>query len=105
MSIFDQWNAALRERCLGPHALVEDNSRRARATTLLNLRAVWTPTALERANVEFYGERLNALNSRRSDVEYWYASRLSGEPPAGVEGVHSRIVEPRTMRGGVRGRF
>ncbi len=104
-AIFDGWNAALRVRHLGPHALVEDNSVRSPGTTQLNLRAAWTPRRADGGRFELYGELLNVFDTRAKDVDYYYVSRLPGEPPEGVAGLHSRVVEPRSVRVGVRVSF
>lgn len=100
---FRQWNAALRLRYLGPHALIEDNSVRGDDTFLVNARIAWTPEDL--AGLEFHAELLNLLNSKDHDIDYFYATRFPGEPPEGVEGRNSRIVEPRQLRVGVTKRF
>ncbi len=98
--VFDRWNAAARVRHLGPHALVEDGSAQGEATTLVNFRAAFTP-----GRVEFYAELLNAFDSRAHDVDYFYTTRLPGEPAAGVEGFNSRVAEPRQLRIGVKMKF
>lgn len=101
-ALFDTWNASMRVRHLGPHALGEDNSVRSSGTTLVNLRTAWTPRQWGDGRLEVFAELLNAFDSRRKDVDYFYASRLPGEPAEGVEGLHSRVVEPRSLRVGVR---
>jgi outer membrane receptor protein involved in Fe transport len=100
-AIFPQWNAAARLRYLGPHPLIEDNSERGEETLLLNLRAAWTGFK----GWELYGELLNALDSKAHDIDYFYATRLPGEPPEGIEGRNSRVVEPRQVRIGVKKTF
>lgn len=79
------------------HPLIEDNSRRGESTALLNFRAAWTP--------HNYGELLNALDSKRHDVDYFYATRLPGEPLEGIEDFNARVVEPRLFRIGVKKTF
>jgi len=103
---FPDWNAAMRVRYLGPHALVEDNSVRGASTTLVNARVAWTPQdiALLRG-WEVHAELLNILDSQDDDIDYFYATRLPGEPLGGFEGVNSRVVEPRQLRVGVTKRF
>ena len=100
-AIFPRWNAAARLRYLGPHALIEDNSVRGQDTMLVNLRAAWTGFE----GWEIYGELLNALGSDAHDIDYFYATRLPGEPAGGIEGRNSRVVEPRQVRVGVKMRF
>ena len=41
---------------------------------------------------------LNLLDSKASDIQYYYASRLPGEPAGGVDDVHFHPVEPRLLR-------
>lgn len=94
---FDRVNVTLRVRHLGPHALIEDNSARGEATTLVNGRIAFTP-----GKWEFSVELLNILNSRSHDVDYYYATRLPGEPAEGVEGYNVKIAEPRQIRVGIK---
>ena len=100
-AIFRDWNAALRFRYLGPHPLIEDNSERGEETLLVNLRAAWTGFK----GWEIYGELLNALDSKAHDIDYFYATRLPGEPSEGIEGRNSRVVEPRQVRIGLKKTF
>ncbi|MFN3582895.1 TonB-dependent receptor [Phenylobacterium sp.] len=99
--IRERWNAGLRVRHLGSHALVEDNSLRSEPATIVNLRAAWTP-----GRYEIYGELLNLLDSKKKDIEYVYESYLPQIDLDGpVEDIHSRAVEPRMARAGVKVSF
>ena len=85
--------AGVRLRRFGAYALVEDNSVRARASTLVNAELGY----------QFAGARLeagilNLLGSRDRDIQYFYASRLPGEPADGVADVHFHPAEPRQVR-------
>jgi hypothetical protein len=40
----------------------------------------------------------NLTGRDTNDIEYFYRSRLAGEPAAGVEGLHVHPAEPRTVR-------
>ena len=102
-AIFPEFNAAARARYLGPHPLIEDNSRRGESTLLINLRAAWTPSNL--AGFEIYGELLNVFDSKRHDIDYFYATRLPSEPPEGIEDFNSRVVEPQQFRVGIKKTF
>jgi hypothetical protein len=44
----------------------------------------------------FFAPRV--FDTTRADADYYYASRLPGEPIDGIDGIHSRAVEPRMMR-------
>lgn len=102
-ALFPEWNAAARLRYLGPHPLVEDNSERGEDTLLVNLRTAWTPT--NGGGWEIYAEVLNLFDSHAHDIDYVYATRFPGEPPEGIEGRNSRVVEPRQLRVGVKKTF
>jgi hypothetical protein len=87
------WFGAIRVRHFGSYALIDDNSVRASATTMLNADAGFLFSKV-RVQVSL----LNALNSRANDIQYYYASRLQGEPADGVNDVHLHPVEPRQLR-------
>lgn len=87
------WQGAVRVRQIGPRPLIEDNSVRGSATTVANARIGRT---FGRIDVGI--DMLNLFDTKRADADYFYASRLPGEPPDGLEGIHSRAVEPRQMR-------
>jgi outer membrane receptor protein involved in Fe transport len=103
--IFPEFNFAARLRYLGPHPLIEDNSQRGEPTALVNLRAAWTPQHAWLHGWEINVELLNALGSKADDIDYYYVTRLPGEPADGIEGRNSRIVEPRQVRVGIKKTF
>jgi hypothetical protein len=43
-------------------------------------------------------EVLNLFDSKDHDIDYFYASRLPGEPADGIEDIHYHIFEPRQLR-------
>lgn len=102
-AIFPEFNAALRVRYLGPHALIEDNSQRGERTLLVNGRAAWTPEML--GGFELHADLLNIFNVAHDDIDYYYETRFPGEPAEGVLGRNSRVVEPRQIRIGLTKRF
>lgn len=87
-------SAALRIRHFGEYPLIEDNSVRAGAVTLVNSEVGYRFGPRFRLEVAL----LNLLNTAASDIEYFYTSRLPGEPLEGVADVHFHPVEPRQMR-------
>jgi hypothetical protein len=89
-----RWSGAVRWRHFGPRALVEDNTVRSADSNLVSLDAGVriSPRLTIRADV------LNAFNSRSSDIDYFYTSRVAGEPAQGVDDVHVHPVEPFTVR-------
>ena len=88
------WFGQFQLRYFGPRALVEDNSVRSKATTLAYLRAGYKINRDARIAVDVF----NLFDRRGSDIDYYYASRLQGEPAAGVNDVHFHPVEPRSVR-------
>ena len=85
---------AVRVRRFGSYPLVEDNRVRARSSALLSADVGYQLASGTRLRATV----LNLLNGRGDDIQYFYASRLPGEPLSGVEGVHSHPVEPRQVR-------
>lgn len=84
---------SLRVRHFGPRPLIEDNSVRSASTTLLNLQGGYKSKGWQ---AQF--DILNLLNARDNDIDYFYVSRLPGEPAAGIADIHLHPVEPRTVR-------
>ena len=85
---------SVRWRYFGPRALIEDVTVRSRATSLVSLEAGYRLTRSLRLAVDVF----NVLDARHSDVDYFYASRLPGEPAEGIEDVHLHPTLPRTAR-------
>jgi hypothetical protein len=93
----DGWHrtfGSLRWRYFGPRTLIEDNSVQSKATSLVNLQAGYQLTTKLKLAVDVF----NAFNSTDSDIDYFYASRLPGDPPGGVEDIHTHPTLPRTAR-------
>jgi hypothetical protein len=84
---------SLRARYFGPRPLIENGSVESDPTTLFNLQVGYTYK-----NFVAQLDILNLLDSKDHDIDYFYASRLQGEPAAGMEGIHFHPVEPRTVR-------
>lgn len=86
-------HGGVRVRHLGRYALIEDNSIRSQPTTLVNLAA-----GRDFAGVRLDFELLNVFNENARDIQYYYASRLPGEPVDGVDDIHFHPVESRQVR-------
>ena len=82
----------------GPRPLSDDDSVRSKATSLVDLEAGYRFTPSLRIAVDVF----NLFDARHSDVDYFYASRLPGEPAEGLEGLHLHPAVPRTARVSLR---
>ena len=87
------WQASLRLRHFGKRTLDSFNQQRSAATTVVNAayQYKWQQWQL---GVDL----LNLLDSTDNDIDYFYTSRLPGEPVEGIEDRHSHPLEPRTLR-------
>jgi outer membrane receptor protein involved in Fe transport len=92
---------SLRVRYFGPRALIEDNSVRSNASTIVNLQAGYQINPHWSLTLDAF----NLLDAKVSDIDYFYTSRLPGEPPEGVDDVHTHPAESRAFRGTVTYRF
>ncbi len=92
---------ALQVRYFGPRPLIEDNSVRSVGTTTLNGRLGFKLNASTRIEIEGF----NLLNRQASAIDYFYTSRLAGEPAAGVDDVHFHPIESRSFRVTLNSRF
>lgn len=90
---YRQASLAMRLRHFGSYSLIEDNSVRADPLTVVNARLEY-----QIGSVELAADLLNVFNARDNEIEYFYASRLPGEPAEGIEDRHVRPIEPRQLR-------
>jgi outer membrane receptor protein involved in Fe transport len=95
------WFAEFQVRYFGPRPLIEDDSVRSNSTTLAYLRGGYRVTENWKLTVDVF----NLFDREVSDIDYFYASRLNGEPADGVEDRHFHPVEPRTVRASVTYNF
>jgi outer membrane receptor protein involved in Fe transport len=97
----DRWSGSLRVRWFGPRPLIEDDSMRSKGSTLVSadLAFALKPGWSIQASV------FNLLDAEVSDIDYFYTSRLPGEPLQGVADVHTHPSAPRTLRIGLVASF
>lgn len=85
---------AIRLRHFGAYPLNEENSVRAHRSSLVNADIGY----LLKNGVRLQASMLNVFNSRADDIQYYYPSRLQGEPEGGVNDIHFHPAEPRQLR-------
>jgi hypothetical protein len=88
------WFGGIRVRYFGSRPLIEDNTVRSDPTLLVNAGIGYKLGKRWRTGLEV----LNLLDAEDSDIEYFYPSRLPGEPLEGVEDIHFHPVEPLSVR-------
>lgn len=88
--------ASARVRYLGSAPLTEDNSVRAAPSLLVNAGAGY-----RLGRIELRLDVFNLFDSDDNDIAYFYASRLQQEPLQGVEDIHYRPLEPRSVRASI----
>ena len=86
--------AGVRLRYFGARSLVEDDSVRSRPTTLVNLLGGYQVSPRLKVTLDAF----NLLDAEHNDIDYYFRSRLPGEPLAGVDDHHVHPVVPRTLR-------
>ncbi len=86
--------AGVRVRYFGPRPLIEDNSVRSSSSSLVNARLGYEFYKNWRVILDVF----NVLNAKVSDIDYYYVSRLPGEPASGVADIHTHPEDPREAR-------
>ncbi|MGB0954649.1 MAG: TonB-dependent receptor [Panacagrimonas sp.] len=88
------WFGSLRYRYFGERPLIEDDSVQSDGTQMLNLRL-----GLARPKWQAWLDVINITDRKDHDIDYFYASRLPGEPSGvGIEDIHFHPLEPRSLR-------
>ncbi|RFP14587.1 TonB-dependent receptor [Duganella sp. BJB475] len=88
------WSGAFQMRYFGPRPLIEDNSQRSATTAIAYARVGYKIDRRWAVSLDAF----NLFDRKASDVDYYYPSRLQGEPAEGVNDIHYHPVEPRTLR-------
>ncbi|MDQ3069823.1 MAG: TonB-dependent receptor [Acidobacteriota bacterium] len=91
-------SGALRVRHFGPRPLIEDASVKSKGTTLWNAEAVYRLSHSARLELEVF----NLFDATVADIDYFYTSRLQGEPWEGMDDIHTHPALPRSARVNLR---
>jgi hypothetical protein len=89
---------SVRVRHFGPRPLVEDGSAASKSTTIWNGEVGYRLSPRARLVMEAF----NIFDAEVSDIDYFYTSRLPGEPAAGVDDIHLHPALPRSARVGIQ---
>lgn len=91
---WEGWSGSARLRYFGPRPLIEDDSRRSDSSSLVYLQLARKLAHGFQIGVEVF----NLLDDKVSDIDYFYPSRLPGEPEEGIEDIHFHPAESRSVR-------
>ena len=95
------WFGALKARYFGPRPLIEDDSVHSLSSLIFNARAGYRFDNGIRVQLDV----LNLFNAQTNQIEYYYLSRLPGEPIGGVVDRHLHPIEPGAIRLTLAGKF
>ena len=93
----DSWRGlvgTLRYRYFGPKPLTEDGAVRARASNFVTARLGYR----FEPGVEIGVDVLNLFDTEANDIDYFYESRLPGEPAGGIGDIHFHPLTSRAVR-------
>ncbi len=99
--VLRNWDASVRLRYFGPRDLIEDGSVTSDSTTLVNAQVGYRVNETWSTRLECF----NVFDAEDSDNDYFYTSRLRGEPAEGVDDIHFHPAEPREFRLSVTATF
>jgi outer membrane receptor protein involved in Fe transport len=85
----------------GPRPLIEDDSVHSLASLIFNARAGYRFDN----GLKLQLDVLNLFDAQTNQIEYYYLSRLPGEPIGGIADRHIHPAEPRAIRLTLAGKF
>jgi hypothetical protein len=95
----------LRMHYFGPRPLIDNNSVRSNPSTIVDARVGYKFHEKPFENMRLLVDVFNIFNTKTSDIDYYYISRLPGEPPSGVNDIHTHQAEPLEVRATLEYRF
>jgi hypothetical protein len=89
------WSASVFLRYFGPRPLIEDDTHRSSASTLVNAQASYRVAKPLLLTVDVF----NVFDAQVDDIAYWYTSRISPDPAVKAsDDVHFHPAEKRSVR-------
>jgi hypothetical protein len=89
---------SLRMHYFGARPLIDDGSVLSKPSTIVNARVGYRSHLRRLENWRLWVDVFNALGSNTSDIDYYYLSRLPGEPPSGVNDIHTHPATSTEVR-------
>ena len=91
---YGPWSGSVFYRYIGSYALLEDDSERSEAQSLVDAQVGYDVSRKTLLRLDVF----NVFDSSTNDITYYYESRLPGEPAEGVADVHFHPGEKRSFR-------
>ena len=95
---FHGFFATLRLHYFGKRPQIDNDVVESDSSAILNARVGYKfkfrPIQNSRIALDFF----NVLDTKTTDIDYYYVSRLPGEPPAGVNDIHTHPADPLEVR-------
>jgi hypothetical protein len=85
--------------------LIDNGAVESTPSTILNGRVGYKSAFKGLKEWRIWIDGFNVINSQVSDIEYYYMSRLPGEPPAGVNDVHTHPENSLLVRANLKAVF
>jgi len=90
--------ASLRMHYFGARPQIDNGAVESVPSAIVNARIGYKFRTRYFNGWRVWVDSFNVLNSQTSDIDYYYASRLPGEPPAGVNDVHTHAADSIQVR-------
>ncbi len=97
--------ASLRMHYFGARPLIDNAVVESTPSTIFDARAGYQFREKYFKGWRIWIDSFNVLNSKVSDIEYYYTSRLPGEPPAGVNDIHTHPENTFLIRANLKAVF
>jgi hypothetical protein len=98
--------ASLRLHTFGARPLIDNDAVMSNPSTVVDARVGYKlPFRGVVKDWRIWIDSFNVLNANVSDIEYYYVSRLPGEPPAGVNDIHTHYENSILVRANLKAVF
>jgi len=89
---------SVRMHYFGPRPLIDNDTVQSHSSTIVNARVGYKFHDQPFENWRLFVDFFNLFDTKTSDIDYYYISRLPGEPPAGVNDIHTHPADPLEAR-------
>lgn len=97
--------ASARMHYFGARPEVDSDALQSTPSTIVNARVGYRSRFKHLEDWRLWVDVFNVLNAKTSDIDYYYVSRLPGEPPAGVNDIHTHPADSIQVRATLKAVF